>query len=170
MTWLSTCISKYIAFQFCINEDFIAVQYFLKELLASTLMLKRHTSWYLCTLKTLYFLLILIKVYLQSCYRFEVSNKSLTKLNNMELIILTNLIINFKMIEGSSIPRDLHFLCQYVTTVFGIWLYRHDCLSNFVVQWTWHQTKILHIPSLNTPGFFVYFYCTNILKIMFFSK
>lgn len=68
--------------------------------------------------KTLYFLLILIKVCLQD--RFEVSNKSITKLNNMELIILTNLIINFKMIEWSSRPSDLYFFCQYVTTVWEI--------------------------------------------------
>lgn len=38
----------------------------------------------------------------------------------MELIILTNLIINFKMIEWSSRPRDLYFFCQYVTIVWEI--------------------------------------------------
>lgn len=38
----------------------------------------------------------------------------------MELIILTNLIINFKMIEWSSRPSDLYFFCQYVTTVWEI--------------------------------------------------
>lgn len=151
MTWLSTCISEYIAFPFSLNEDFIAVQYFLKDLLASTLMLQRHTSWYLCTLQNPLFS---FNFDLQSCYLFEVSNKSKTKLNNMDLIILTNLIINFKMIEGSSIPCDLYFLCQYVTTVLGNWLYWRDCVSNFLMQQTWNQIKFLQIPRLNTLEFF----------------
>lgn len=151
MTWLSTCISEYIAFPFSLNEDFIAVQYFLKDLLASTLMLQRHTSWYLCTLQNPLFS---FNFDLQSCYLFEVSNKSKTKLNNMDLIILTNLIINFKMIEGSSIPCDLYFLCQYVTTVLGNWLYWRDSVSNFLMQQTWHQIKFLQIPRMNTPEFF----------------
>lgn len=98
MTWLRTCISEYIAFPFSLNEDFIAVQYFLKNPLASTLMLQRHTSWYLCTLQNPLFS---FNFDLQSCYLFEMFNKSKTKLNNMGLIILTNLIINFKMIERS---------------------------------------------------------------------
>lgn len=151
MTWLSTCISEYIAFPFSLHEDFIAVQYFLKDLLASTLMLQRHTSWYLCTLQNPLFFL---NFDLQSCYLFEMFNKSKTKLNNMGLIILTNLIINFKMIERSWIPCDLYFLCQYVTTVLGNWLYWQDCVSNFLMQQTWHQIKFLQIPRLNTPEYF----------------
>lgn len=121
MTWLSTCISEYIAFPFSLNEDFIAVQYFLKDLLASTLMLQRHTSWYLCTLQNPLFS---FNFDLQSCYLFEVFNKSKTKLNNMDLIILTNLIINFKMIEGSSIP------CEWLILFMPV---RHNRVGKLII-------------------------------------